>query len=47
MTVFDGNAAQHQNYSFNVGMDRFASGVYFYTLRDAGNSITKKMVLLK
>lgn len=47
MTVFDGNAVSHQNYAFNISMDRFASGIYFYTLHNAGNSITKKMVLLK
>jgi len=47
MTVFEGNAAPHQNYSFNVSLDRFASGVYFYTLHNASNTITKKMLLLK
>lgn len=34
-------------YLYNVNMDRFASGVYFYTLRQGTNSITKKMLLLK
>ena len=34
-------------YIYNVNMDRFASGVYFYTLRQGTNSITKKMLLLK
>lgn len=34
-------------YIYNVNMDRFASGVYFYTLRQGSNSITKKMLLLK
>ncbi len=34
-------------YIFNVSMDRYASGVYFYTLREGSNSITKKMLLLK
>ncbi len=34
-------------YLYNVNMDRFASGVYFYTLRQGANSITKKMLLLK
>jgi len=47
MTVYEGNAQAHQAYSFNVNMDRFASGVYFYTLQQASNSITKKLLLLK
>jgi len=34
-------------YVYNVNLDRFASGVYFYTLQQGANSITKKMVLLK
>ncbi|HUI30718.1 MAG TPA: T9SS type A sorting domain-containing protein [Candidatus Acidoferrales bacterium] len=34
-------------YTYNVNLDRFASGVYFYTLREETNSITKKMLLLK
>jgi len=34
-------------YMYNVDMDRFASGVYFYTLRQGTSSITKKMLLLK
>jgi Secretion system C-terminal sorting domain len=34
-------------YIYNVNMDRFASGVYFYTLRQGQNSLTKKMLLLK
>ncbi len=34
-------------YVYDVNMDRFASGVYFYTLRQGTNSITKKMLLLK
>ena len=47
MTVFEGNTVPGQKYSFNVSMDRFASGLYFYTLQQGGNSITKKMLLLK
>ena len=34
-------------YLYNVDMDTFTSGVYFYTLRQGTNSITKKMLLLK
>ncbi len=34
-------------YSYNVNMDRFASGVYFYSLREGSNLMTKKMLLLK
>ncbi len=35
------------DYNFNVNMEKFASGVYFYTLRQGANITTKKMVLLK
>ena len=35
------------NYDFTISMDKFASGVYFYTLRQGSNSMTKKMILLK
>lgn len=34
-------------YTYNINMDNFASGVYFYSLRQGANSITKKMLLLK
>ncbi len=34
-------------YKYDINMDNFASGVYFYTLRQGTNSITKKMLLLK
>ncbi|HEY9166580.1 MAG TPA: T9SS type A sorting domain-containing protein [Candidatus Kryptonia bacterium] len=34
-------------YVYNVSLDKFASGVYFYTLRQGTNSITRKMLLLK
>ncbi len=34
-------------YIYNINMDNFSSGVYFYTLRQGTNTITKKMLLLK
>lgn len=34
-------------YVYNVNMDKYASGVYFYTLREGSNTMTKKMMLLK
>ena len=47
LTVFQGNATAHQNYLYNVGMDKFSSGVYFYTLQQGSNILTKRMLLLK
>ena len=46
-TVYQGMAQAHQSYNFNVSMDRYASGVYFYTLQQGSNLVTKKMLLLK
>ncbi len=34
-------------YSYDVNMNNFASGVYFYTLQQGANIMTKKMMLLK
>jgi len=34
-------------YLYSVTMDNLASGLYFYTLRQGNNVITKKMLLLK
>ncbi len=34
-------------YSKEIDLSRFASGVYFYSLREDGNEITKEMLLLK
>jgi len=45
--VVDEGTKQAGEYTYNVNMNRFVSGVYFYTLRQGTNSITKKMVLLK
>ncbi len=35
------------SYTYDVNMDNFASGVYFYTLQEGSNITTKKMMLLK
>lgn len=34
-------------YTYEINMDNFASGVYFYSLKQGSNLITKKMLLLK
>jgi len=34
-------------YVYNVTMDNLSSGVYFYTLQQGSNTMTKKMLLLK
>jgi len=34
-------------YVYEVNMDNFGSGVYFYTLQQGNNMITKKMILMK
>ncbi len=47
MQVVDQGQKTAGEYSYTVTMDRFASGVYFYTLQQGMNTITKKMVLLK
>lgn len=45
--VVDEGNKQAGEYVYNVDMNQFVSGVYFYTLRQGTNSMTKKMVLLK
>ncbi|HUI29516.1 MAG TPA: T9SS type A sorting domain-containing protein [Candidatus Acidoferrales bacterium] len=45
--VVDEGYKQAGTYDYNVSMDQFASGLYFYTLQQGGNSLTKKMILLK
>jgi len=45
--VVDRGYRQAGEYTFDVSLDRFASGVYFYTLQQGSSSITKKMLLLK
>lgn len=34
-------------YTYKVSMDNISSGVYFYTLEQGGQQLTKKMILLK
>ncbi len=34
-------------YSFSVNMDRFSSGVYFYSLTEGASAVTRRMLLLK
>jgi hypothetical protein len=45
--VVDQGNKQAGEYVYNVNLDKFGSGVYFYTLRQGNNSISKKMLLLK
>ncbi len=45
--VVDDGFKQAGTYVYDVNMDAFASGIYFYTLHQGSNSITKKMLLLK
>jgi hypothetical protein len=45
--VVDQGSKEAGEYTYIVNMDKFVSGVYFYTLRQGSNSITKKMMLLK
>ena len=45
--VVDEGYKQAGEYRYTIDMDRFASGVYFYTLRQGTNVMTKKMLFLK
>ncbi len=45
--VVDSGYRPAGTYTFNVNMNSYASGVYFYTLRQGANVLTKKMMLLK
>jgi hypothetical protein len=45
--VVDQGTKQAGEYVYNINMDKLGSGVYFYTLRQGSNSISKKMLLVK
>jgi hypothetical protein len=45
--VVDAGNREAGQYVFDVNLNDVASGIYFYTLRQGTNSITKKMMLLK
>jgi len=45
--VVDNSYKGAGSYTYNVNMDSFSSGVYFYSLQQGPNTITKKMLLLK
>jgi hypothetical protein len=47
MTVVNNKEMHNGTYEYKVDMSSFSSGVYFYTLEQDNNFITKKMVLLK
>ncbi len=47
MTVDQGFRQAGQTYKFSINMDNLSSGIYFYTLREGSNLLTRKMVLLK
>ncbi len=46
-TVIANDYRSNGNYEISVNMNNFASGVYFYSLRQGNNIVTKKMMLLK
>jgi hypothetical protein len=46
-TVIDNMFKDKGDYQFNINMNKLSSGVYFYTLIQGSQQITKKMVLLK
>lgn len=47
MTVVNNKEMLTGSYDYSVDLSGFSSGVYFYTLQQDNNFITKKMVLLK
>ena len=46
-TIADNVYKNEGEYTYKVSMDQFSSGVYFYTLEQGSQHITKKMILLK
>jgi len=46
-TIVDNIYSNKGEHEYNVNMDNLSSGVYFYTLTQGAQTITKKMVLLK
>jgi hypothetical protein len=47
VSVVDEGYKSAGSYTYTVAMDKFVSGVYFYTLRQGSNVVTKKMTLMK
>jgi hypothetical protein len=47
MMLVDQGFKHAGSYTVNVRMDQFSSGVYFYTLHQGSNILSKKMLLLK
>lgn len=46
-TVVDNEYKNQGDYNYQITMDNLSSGVYFYTLTQGSQQITKKMILLK
>jgi hypothetical protein len=46
-TVLDNVYRNEGDYNISITMDKFTSGIYFYTLIQGKQQITKKMVLMK
>jgi hypothetical protein len=46
-TVIDNVYKNSGQFEYSVKMDNLTSGIYFYTLTQGNQAITKKMVLLK
>lgn len=46
-TIVDNTYKNKGEYTYSIDMDNFSSGVYFYTLTQGNQQITKKMILMK